>query len=376
MTNDKIMLDQVTDALKQKDYRTAARLLKQLAKEEPNNPWVRLYIGRLHEATGKLDAAETAYRKLLKNTTHPKVMTQARQGLERLEAMEQEKRRQALAQATADPENTQFGILVLEPIEPQAKPTAAQTLAKIMQIDPYTARLQLPTRGWRLYRVGPIGELKFYASSLKQGSVPCFWAILAEIQSLNVFRVHYFSQVSSQEATVVCENDQGQLGSLPFQWSQVSQLVEGRLPIFEQVVDVDARGKLQRKTQTQDYAQFCDLHLPTRKTILRLCDRDYQFHQGTELFPQPKNHPTQGKSPSPLSQTTNRINWNKLRDFLNRQLPQTPVWSDFTNFAETALDYKEMLTRLPAHIDLFRRQESLWDSAFELYSGLVFVKNN
>ncbi|WP_446380926.1 tetratricopeptide repeat protein [Coleofasciculus sp. E2-BRE-01] len=370
------MLDQVTNAFKQKDYRTAARLLKQLAKEDPNNPWVRLYIGRLHEATGKLDAAETAYRKLLKNTTHPKVMTQARQGLERLEAMEQEKRRQALAQATADPENTQFGILVLEPIEPEAKPTAAQTLAKIMQIDPYTARLQLPTRGWRLYRVGPIGELKFYASSLKQGSVPCFWAILAEIQSLNVFRVHYFSQVSSQEATVVCENDQGQLGSLPFQWSQVSQLVEGRLPIFEQVVDVDARGKLQRKTQTQDYAQFCDLHLPTRKTILRLCDRDYQFQQGIELSPQPKNHPTQGKSPSSLSHTTNRINWNKLRDFLNRQRPQTPVWSDFTNFAETALDYKEMLTRLPAHIDLFRRQESLWDSAFELYSGLVFLKNN
>jgi hypothetical protein len=156
----------------------------------------------------------------------------------------------------------------------------------------------------------------------------------------------------------------------------VSQRVEGRLPIFEQVVDLDARGKLQRKTQTQDYAQFCDLHLPTRKTILRLCDRDYQFQQGIELSPQPQNHPTPGESPSSLSQTTNRINWNKLRDFLNRQRPQTPVFSDFTNFAETALDYKEMLTRLPAHIDLFRRQESLWDSAFELYSGLVFMKNN
>lgn len=370
------MLNQVTDAFKQKDYRTAARLLKQLAKEDPNNPWVRLYIGRLHEATGKLDAAETAYRKLLKNTTHPKVMTQARQGLGRLEAMEQEKRRQALAQATADPANTQFGVLVLEPIQPEAKAIAAQTLAKIMQIDPYTARLQLPTRGWRLYRVGPIGELKFYASSLQQGSVPCFSAILAEIQSLNVFSVHYFSQISSQDITVVCENDQGQPGSLSFQWSEVSQRVEGRLPIFEQVVDVDARGKLQRKTQTQDYVQFCDLHLPTRKTILRLCDRDYQFQQGIDLSPPLKSRLTERESPSSPSQTTNRINWNKLRDFLNRQLPQTPVFSDFTNFAETALDYKEMLTRLPAHIDLFRRQESLWDSAFELYSGLVFLKND
>jgi hypothetical protein len=64
-----------------------------------------------------------------------------------------------------------------------------------------------------------------------------------------------------------------------------------------------------------------------------------------------------------------------LLDFLNRQVPQLPVWSDFTSFAQTALDYKEMLGHLPSHIDLFRREETLWDPAFQLYSGLVFLKN-
>jgi hypothetical protein len=65
-----------------------------------------------------------------------------------------------------------------------------------------------------------------------------------------------------------------------------------------------------------------------------------------------------------------------LLDFFNRQLPQTPVWSDFTTFAETAMDFKEMLGHLPSHINLFRREETLWDPAFQLYSGLVFVKDS
>lgn len=372
------MMDQVAKAFERQDYRTAARLLKQLVKQEPGNPWVQLYIARLHEATRKLEAAETTYRKLLKNTTHPKVVSQARQGLGRLEAIEQEQRRQALAQATADSSSTQLGILVLEPISPDAKPTAAQTLARIMQLDPYTARLQLPTRGWRLYRTGPIGELKFYGSSLRQGSIPCFWATLADIQALNVFSVNYFSEGNTAKATVVCQNAQSQIGSLTFNWSEVTQIVEGRLPLFEEVVDLDVRGKLQRKTKTLDYAQFCDLHLSTRKSILRLCDHHYQFQQGITVAQEPQNGNNRGEqrpSPIPLHQATNSRNWNNLRDFLNRQLPHVSVWSDFGTFAETAMDYKEMLARLPAHLNLFRREETLWDPAFQLYSGLVFVKN-
>jgi len=367
------MINQVTHAFERKDYRTAARLLKQLVQQEPQNPWARLYVGRLYEETGKLEAAATVYRQLLQVTTHPKIMSQARQGLGRLESREQERRRQALAMANAEPNSHELGVLVLEPIASEGKQAAAPKFAQIMELDPYTARLQLPTRGWRLYRTGPVGELQFYTSALRQADIPCFWASLVGIQEINIFSVNYLAQGSHEpDATVICHNREGQLGSLTFNWSEVAQRVAGIIPLFDAVVYRDVRGNLRRKTQTLDYVQFCDLHLPARGSILRICDRNYQFQQGINLTP----NQCEGTPAPPLHQTTTRKNWNSLWDFLNRQLPDTPVWSDFTTFAATALDFPEMLGHLPSHIKLFRREETLWDPAFQLYSGLVFQKNS
>lgn len=374
------MIDQVADALERKDYRTATRLLKQLLAQEPKNPWVQLYVGRLQEAKGKLEAAEKIYRTLLKGTTNPKIMSQARQGLGRIDAIAQEQRRKALAEAKADPGSDELGVLVLEPISAEAKNEVVQKFARIMQLDAYSARLQLPTRGWRLYRNGPIGELQFYSSSLHEASIPCFTATLADIKKINLFSVHYFSNNNSDgnytsQATVVCESAEGQLGSLTFNWSEVRQRVEGLLPLFEEVVDLDARRKIQRKTQTLDYVQFCDLHLPQRGSILRLCDRNYQFQQGLTFSS--NSLPDYREPQTPLLQPgTTRTNWNNLLDFLNRALPRVPVWSDFKTFAETALDFREMLGHLPSHIDLFRREETHWDPAFQLYSGLIFLRDH
>jgi hypothetical protein len=370
------MINQVADAFERKDYRTAARLLKQLVQQESNDPWVRLYVGRLHEVTGKPESAKNVYRQLLQSTTNPKILSQARQGIGRLEAMEKEQRQQALAQATADPNSAELGVLILEPISAEEKQAAAQQFGRIMQLDAYTARLQLPTRGWRLYRTGAVGELQFYVSSLRQASIPCFYASLADIKKINVFGIHYFSEGShGSQATIVCQNAEGQLGSLNFNWSEVTQRVEGLLPLFEEVVDIDVRRKLQRKTKTLDYVPFCDLHLPARKTILRLSDRQYQFQQGITLTPKQENKQTGRSQVRSIHQTTTRRNWNNLLDFLKRQLPEMPVWSDFTTFAETAIDFREMLGHLPSHINLIRHEETPWDPAFQLYSGLVFLKN-
>lgn len=371
-----IMIDQVAEAFERKDYRRAADLLKKLVKQEPKNPLVRLYIGRLYEATGKLESAQNAYKQLLQGTTNPKIMSQARQGLGRVEAMEKEQRRLALAEANADPHSGELGVLILEPISPELKPTLAQKLARIMQIDAYTARLQLPTRGWRLYRTGLMGELQFYVSSLRSVSLPCFAVSLTQIQQLNVFRVNYFSDSDSDsrtpQCTAVCQNTEGQLGSMTFSWTEVAQRVEGLVPLFDEVVNWNAQRQLERKTQVLDYVQFCDLHLPSRNSILRLCDRNYQFQKGILLSP-PKN--LLDGQPSLPHQTTTRKNWSNLQAYLNRHLPQKPVLSEFTPFAETALDYKEMLGHIASHIDLFRREETLWDPAFQLYSGLVFFKD-
>lgn len=374
------MLDQVASAFERKDYRTAARLLKQLVQQEPKNPLVRLYIGRLHEVTGKLEAAETVYRQLLRNTTNPKIMGQARQGLGRLETIAKEQRKQALAQATADPNSTELGVLVLEPVSAEAKQQAALHLARIMQLDAYTARLHLPTRGWRLYRTGAIGELHYYVSLLQQGSIPCFAAPLADIQNLNVFNVNYFTEDSSpnghtSEVTVGCHNAEGQLGTLTFNWSEVSQRVEGLLPLFEEVFELDVRRKFQHKTKTSDYVPFCDLHLPARNSILRLSDRHYQFQQGMVLSQNQRKSQNGESQTLSTHQGTIKQHWNNLLNFLNNRLPQVSVYSDFTPFAETAIHYTEMLDRLPSHINLSRRNKTAWDPAFQLYSGLVFLKN-
>ncbi|BAY75771.1 hypothetical protein NIES25_22180 [Nostoc linckia NIES-25] len=354
------MIEQVAIAFDNKDYQTAAKLLKQLQKESPEHPWVQFYLARLHEVSGKYEDAEKIYRQLLRDTRNPRIVTLARQGLRRLQEIEQEQRQRAIAKATSEASNTELGLLILEPLNNELKAEASRKFAQIMQIDPYSARLMLPSRGWKFYRTGQVGELKFYGEQLQQAGIPCFWTTITAIQQIQVFQVKYFSE-SQLKATVVCSNQTNQLGSLTFDWSEVTARVVGLLPIFEQVVDVDARGKLERKTQTQDYTHFCDLHLPGRRSILRLYDNGYEFHQGLEIIPQ-------------ASQNTIRINWNSLSNWIEQQLPQVKTWSDFTPFADTALDQTEMLARIESHIHLFRREQTNWDSAFHLYSGLVFVK--
>ncbi|MBD2517665.1 tetratricopeptide repeat protein [Nostoc sp. FACHB-973] len=354
------MIEQVAIAFDNKDYQTAAKLLKQLQKESPEHPWVQFYLGRLHEVSGKYQDAEKIYRQLLRDTTNTRIVTLARQGLRRLQEIEQEQRQRAIAKATSEPTNTELGVLILEPLNNELKTEASRKFAQIMQTDPYSARLMLPSRGWRLYRTGQVGELKFYGEQLQQAGIPCFWTTISAIQQIQVFQVKYFSE-SQLKATIVCSNQVNQLGSLTFDWSEVTARVAGLLPIFEQVVDVDAHRKLERKTQTQDYAHFCDLHLPGRRCILRFYDNGYDFQQGLEIIPQ-------------TSQNTIRINWNTLSNWIDQQLPEIKTWSDFTPFADTALDQTEMLGQIESHIHLFRREQTNWDSAFHLYSGLVFLK--
>ncbi|MHC5826408.1 MAG: tetratricopeptide repeat protein, partial [Nostoc sp.] len=56
------MIEQVAIAFDHKDYQTAAKLLKQLQKESPENPWVQYYLGRLDEVSEKRQEAEKIYR--------------------------------------------------------------------------------------------------------------------------------------------------------------------------------------------------------------------------------------------------------------------------------------------------------------------------
>jgi tetratricopeptide (TPR) repeat protein len=351
------MLESVAAAFDRQDYKTAAQLLKPLRQQHPDHPWVRLYVGRLYEVSGKLEQAEAHYRQLLQAAPNPKVMTQARQGLQRLEERAQQQKEEAIAQAAADPGNAGVGFLVLEPLLGEARAAAAPHFARIMKLDAYTARMQLPSRGWRLYRAGPMAEIEFYGQELCRAGIPAFWLSLARLNQLQVFRVNYVQAVSPRP-TVVCQNEQGQAGAIAFDWAEVSHRVEGLLPIFEDVVDLNMRRQLMRKEQTQDYFQVIDLHLPKRNCVLRFCDRTYQFQEGVVF--------DEG------GQSTMRMRWNWLTEFLGEQLATVPVSSDFTVFAEHTEEHFAFVKTFPTHIDVFRKAPTYWDRAFQLYSGLVF----
>jgi hypothetical protein len=357
-------MDDIDSALMKGNYAEAAQLVQRL---DPQDPWTEIYQARIQEGLQEWEKAESSFRELLRHDHGPKITLAARQGLDRLQKQRTQERKQAIAEAIAPPKKTEVGVLILEPIEPDAKTAAAQLMAQVMNIDPYSARLILPSKGIRLYRSGAIGELEFYGKQLKEKGIPAFWVPLSALQSVTVYSVSYFESIENRGGAKVQTEGSDHETTLQFSWSEVVQRVEGQLPIFEEVVDRDSRGKLKRKEQTQDHAYFCDLHLPKQNCILRLSDTAYQFNHGVSL-----SSPASGDSP--LDHSTAWANWRQLTHKIEQQLVHKTIWSDFTFFAETALDHPDLLAKIPAHLRLFRREDSDWDPAFQLYSMLLFLQ--
>ena len=380
MTN----INQIAAALESKDYKQAAQLIKQLQKESPENPWVQYYIGRYYELTNNLEKAQTTYKQILRDITNPKIVSQTRQGIQRIETAQQNLRQQAIQTAKNDPSNLEPGLLILEPVSPEKKPAAVQNISRIFKIDAYTTRMQIQSRGWRLYKTGPIGELRIYGEELLNAGIPVFWATLSDIQKIQIFRVQHFQSLSSP--AVVCKDKLSRLGAIEFNWSEVTQRVEGLLPMFIEIMDYSPhrrKDQFRHREIRQDYAQICDLHIPSRNCILRISDQSYEFQQGVDFtqisadipgLAHPKNQKSRSQKSKQIPQSTTRINWNRLLEILDQQLDVT-VWSEFTSFAETAIDYTQMLSKIESHIEVDRKSETPWDPAFQLYSGLAFLRN-
>jgi hypothetical protein len=360
------MLDKIEAALQSGDLAEITQLLSTLDEQDP---WTQLYWARLWEETEKAQQAESTYRSLLRQAENPKLTLAARQGLERLQMERVQTRKQAIAEAIADPAKTETGVLILAPIAPDRKTDAAQAMAQIMNIEPYRARMLLPSQSIRLYRVGAIGELEFYGQQLVKQGIPAFWLPLSQLQAVSVYPVLHFKSTEGIAKVVLQAETNRALQSIQFSWTDVRARVEGQLPIFEEVIDRDSRGKLLRKEQTQDRANFCDLHLPKQNCILRFSDAVYQFNQGVSLEIDPKAN-------NPLKNSTAWANWRQVSHILDQNLTQQPVWSNFENFAETALEHPDLLSKLPSHINLFRREDSDWDPAFQLFSALLFLRSS
>ncbi|MEO0456842.1 MAG: tetratricopeptide repeat protein [Cyanobacteria bacterium P01_A01_bin.114] len=355
------MHELVAAALEHQDFKRAAQLIKKWRKVSPKDPLTLLYIAKLQEETLQFDAAEKTYLKFLKLVNSPKLMGQAREGLRRVQKAREASREQALEESKALLGSDEPGLLLLEP--PADRQQAAQGLAKILKIDPYTARLQLPSQGMRLQRIGPIGELQYFGESLQKVGLPTYWARVDAVKQIQTFQIKHFKALTPQ-ATVVCQSSQGQLGTIQFDWSEITQRIGGQLPIFEQVADIGPWGKPMRKEQTQDYAQLLDLHLHDRKIVLRLCDRTYEFQKSVALMP---------NSPSDLIQRTTRIRWNALLQHIHSAVTG-PLDSDFKHFGQGALEFIDLLPYIHPHLEIDRRAPSNWDPAFHLYSALRFLK--
>ncbi|MDB9527809.1 tetratricopeptide repeat protein [Oscillatoria sp. CS-180] len=358
-----MMQDAIATALEKKDFRTAATLLQQWKQQDAKDPKFLLMVGKYQEATGRWEQSEKTYLKLLRLAPSPKLMSQARQGIQRVQSHITQAREEAIENARAQVDGQDPGLLCLEPVQGEHRQVAAQGLAKVMGMDAYTARLQLPSKGWRLYRTGPVGDLQVYSQELVEAQVPAFWVKHAEVKAIQVFNVEYFRRVQGR-AEVVCKNAEGQLGAITFDWSEVSQIVLGQLPIFELVVDTNARRQLQRKEQTQDHTEIIDLQFQQRRCILRLCDRTYDFRHG---------NPLPNAEAIPDRTLSTRPQWQALSDYLQTQV-RAPVQKNFTHFGESAMEFLDLLPSLNHQIQLARIKETNWDPAFHLYSGIHFLR--
>lgn len=373
------MLEQVASALNCRDYPTAARLIAALVAQRPDDHQVQLYAAQLQEATNKLDNALEMYRLLIQHAINIKITSEARQGIQRVEQLQAQIQANALTLARSGIEdNIEPGFLVLEPMSPEHKQVVAQRFATIMNLDPYSARLQLPSRGWRLYRLGQMGELEFYRDQLQQAQIPCFCVSQHDTQQMYTFRVSHF-QAFHPQPTIVCTDDRAELRTFNFNWSEVTQIVTGMLPIFEEVVEIDARNRTYRKPKILDYVYIYDLQLRDRHSIFRLCSQTYNFCEYKQSIAQ-NGHQLTGdfkdrslnSQPLPL---TSRDNWKNLVSQIHEQVWDIPTQSNFTPFAETAIGYPELLQRINPHIELLRRADSNWDRAFHLYSTLAMCRD-
>jgi tetratricopeptide (TPR) repeat protein len=357
------LLDRVAQAFDRKDYRSATATLKELWQLQPENPQVQLYRGRLYEVAGKFEQANATYKQLLKAVPTPKIMAQARQGLDRVLQLEKEQRQREIALSVSAPNQDKQGILILEAIAPETRSTAAQAFSRILRIDAYTARMHIPNRGWRMYRMGPIGEMALYGQQLRAENIPAFWVTEESLSQPRLVQVQFVIDAELQPR--IMGTVKGDRQEIQFDWSEVTDCVQGSLPMFDRLLEVDLLRReystRSKKEGVTDYIAMIDLHLKSQNTILRFCDRTYDFHQGYDWHITDK-----------LEQTGVRSQWNYVMNWIKTYTSNAVLWNDFTPFGETAIEFPHLLKSIDPGFYLYGQEDSRWNPAFHLYSVLGF----
>jgi hypothetical protein len=371
----------IAAAIDRQDYRKAAKLLKPFYADRPQDPWVQFYVAQIQAGTGSTEVAESLYRKLLKTSATPRFSRQIRLALEQLQSKSIAERQAQIAAALATPEAKVLGCLILKPLDREQRDRVLPEFAKLLRLDPYTARLQLSGRGLRFYRTGPIAELQFYVDAFAKIGLPAFCHDLNALRRLEVLHVDQIQWGGSGEPHRVIGRVQphpgestglpdssGQLGHLLFKSREVSRSIIAQLPVHQSVPDLDLRGRRVRTVQVQDYAQCCDLILADRRCILRLCDRTYDFAAGQ---PELANQGWELSRPVTL-----REKWLTVLQNIERYLPQATNDRGMAIFAETAADFRPFLQQIKPQLAFGRRDEDQEaDRIYDLYSRLQLLED-
>jgi hypothetical protein len=391
-------LEQAAEELRRRDYEAASNSIEILLAAEPENPLVKLYAAQLAEGCNYLDRALELYREVLQISVNPKVGTPAREGIGRLEARRDIAKQQARSLAKSEAaELPEPALLVLEPIAPELKQLAAQKMAQIMDIDAYTARLQLPSRGWRIYRHGNLGELNYYQQQFQQADIPSFCTSTSDLKQVYVFNVAHIRDLSPK-ARIACTDDRQEERIFNVDWSEFSQITFGLLPIFEDVLEI-TKNRTLRKPKILDYIQVCDLQVKSRRCIFRICSLTYDFSDRKltgencsltgllkgnssllgidDGFKVTKSGLLVATSPDiPRKQVnqTSHNNWQNLIATIKEYVGDIPIQDSFTPFAESALNFPEFLGHVNPRLEVLRKADSNWDKAFQIYSSLCLCK--
>ncbi len=345
--------------LAQSEFVLLKEAIQSKLTQMPDHPQLLIWQGRLEYAQGCADAAEAIFRQVLKNYTQPSILAQARKGLKTIEDAEEERRR-CRAQAIAATAQGQ-GFLALLPVDPDQVELHSQLvtkLARIFRTDLYTAKFLLPKQRLKIIRTGAIADLQAYGEELRQSGIPCIWVGLKQISALDILSVNHFNLLGLGEIQAV-----GKDREIVFHISQVSRRVQGILPTYGGVCEINKQYQVIRKEQILDRVRICDLHLPHHNLILRFHDNNYNFSQGIQL-----------DIPRALSHVLPTIHerWQALMAWLDRFLEFTVVDDDFAKFVDMVMLFPNLVKEVEPRVNLFRPKPQMIDNCFEIYSATQF----
>ena len=354
-------------------FSEAAATLQQLLSEYPDDPQLQILQGRLYDATGKTEAAESIFRHLLKAQLPARLIAQARQGLLAIEMAEIKARQTKIDAVLKLAGGSSLAYLAILPVAEELKTFAIAKVARIFRTDPYTARFKIPNRAPKIIRTGTLAEMQAYGEDLQSYGIGAIWLSIEAIAEIPVYTVEYFSQLENNQKNNLKIKAIAGINEITFEAQDVISRVAGILPTFGEVVVVNAKHKLARKEQILDRVHICDLHLRSYRVngerlsgdcILRFHDNQYRFDLGLNL---PVERSLKHIAP------TVQEHWTELTKWLDRTMPTAKISNDFQSFAEMSLTYPEFLEAIAeTHITLERAKPSLWDNCFQLYSSTVF----